>query len=152
MDMNLTREPSGNLNSFRTEAPARTKSTYYYLTDAIGTTRAVVDDQGEKVNAYDYSPRGVTRAMTEKKSPAPPLRGRLPGPDRPLPQRSPVPGPPHGPLHPARPVRPGDQSVPVRLRRPAAPRPWAVRQSASPVPGRLVKPPPVSSNGASADT
>ncbi|MFD9905018.1 RHS repeat-associated core domain-containing protein [Streptomyces sp. NPDC059063] len=66
VDMNFTREPSGNLNSFRTEGPLRTESTYYYLTDAIGTTRAVVDDRGKKVNTYDYSPRGVTRTMTEK--------------------------------------------------------------------------------------
>ncbi|MEV7192679.1 RHS repeat-associated core domain-containing protein [Streptomyces sp. NPDC093510] len=66
VDMNFTREPSGELNSFRTEGTARTQSTYYYLTDAIGTTRAVVDEQGAKANTYDYSPRGVTRTSTEK--------------------------------------------------------------------------------------
>ncbi|MFJ2774403.1 RHS repeat-associated core domain-containing protein [Streptomyces sp. NPDC087300] len=66
--MNFTREPGGNLNSFRTEGPSRTQSTYYYLTDAIGSTRAVVDDQGAKVNSYDYSPRGVTRNINQKVS------------------------------------------------------------------------------------
>lgn len=66
VDMDFTREPNGNLNSFRTESASRSESTYYYLTDAIGTTRAVVDDQGAKVNTYDYSPRGVTRTMSEK--------------------------------------------------------------------------------------
>lgn len=66
VDMDFTHEPNGNLNSFRTEGASRSESTYYYLTDAIGTTRAVVDDQGAKVNTYDYSPRGVTRTMSEK--------------------------------------------------------------------------------------
>ncbi|MDG4858228.1 RHS repeat-associated core domain-containing protein [Streptomyces sp. T-3] len=66
VDMDFTHEPNGNINSFRTETPLRTENTYYYLTDAIGTTRAVVDDQGAKVNTYDYSPRGVTRNMSEK--------------------------------------------------------------------------------------
>ncbi|MFD5698493.1 RHS repeat-associated core domain-containing protein [Streptomyces lasiicapitis] len=66
VDMNFTREPSGNLNSFRTEGPSRSQSTYYYLTDALGSTRVVVDGQGAKVNTYDYSPRGVTRNISEK--------------------------------------------------------------------------------------
>ncbi|WP_308402271.1 RHS repeat-associated core domain-containing protein [Streptomyces sp. AN091965] len=66
VDMNFTREPGGNLNSSRTEGTSRTQSTYYYLTDAIGSTRVVVNDQGAKVNTYDYSPRGVTRNISEK--------------------------------------------------------------------------------------
>ncbi|WP_241266095.1 RHS repeat-associated core domain-containing protein [Streptomyces boncukensis] len=65
-DMTFAREPGGTLNSFRTEqAGLKTESTFYYLTDAIGTTEAVVDDKGEKVNSYYYSPRGVT-VPTEK--------------------------------------------------------------------------------------
>ncbi|RII06862.1 tRNA(Glu)-specific nuclease WapA precursor [Streptomyces sp. YIM 130001] len=65
VDMDFTREPNGQLNSFRTETPTRSESTYYYLTDALGSVKAVVDDQGEKVNTYYYSPRGVT-VPTEK--------------------------------------------------------------------------------------
>ncbi|GAA3143437.1 RHS repeat-associated core domain-containing protein [Streptomyces rectiviolaceus] len=65
VDMDFTHEPNGKINSFRTETPTRSESTYYYLTDALGSTRAVVDDQGAKVNTYYYSPRGVT-TPTEK--------------------------------------------------------------------------------------
>ncbi|MEU9609870.1 RHS repeat-associated core domain-containing protein [Streptomyces sp. NPDC048057] len=66
VDTNFVREPRGKLNSFRTHGPARTVHTYYYLTDAIGSTRAVVNEAGDKVNTYDYSPRGVTRSISEQ--------------------------------------------------------------------------------------
>ncbi|MFI1486421.1 RHS repeat-associated core domain-containing protein [Streptomyces sp. NPDC020747] len=61
VDTNFTREPGGTLNSFRTK-----DATYYYLADAIGTVEAVVNADGEKVNTYSYSPRGVTNATGEK--------------------------------------------------------------------------------------
>ncbi|MFG2497440.1 RHS repeat-associated core domain-containing protein [Streptomyces sp. NPDC048441] len=57
VDTNFTHEADGTLNSFRTQG-----KTYYYLADAIGTTEAVVNADGEKVNSYTYSPRGVTTA------------------------------------------------------------------------------------------
>lgn len=66
VDMNFTREPSGNLHSFRTNKPG-SEGTYYYLTDGLGTVEAVVDSQGEKVNWYYYSPNGITSA-TERVS------------------------------------------------------------------------------------
>ncbi|MFJ2256925.1 RHS repeat-associated core domain-containing protein [Streptomyces sp. NPDC087844] len=55
VDTNFTREAGGNLNSFRTQG-----KTYYYLADSLGTVEAVVNADGEKVNTYTYSPRGVT--------------------------------------------------------------------------------------------
>ncbi|MEU5958728.1 RHS repeat-associated core domain-containing protein [Streptomyces sp. NPDC047525] len=60
VDTNFTREAGGTLNSFRTQ-----DKTYYYLADSLGTIEAVVNADGEKVNTYTYSPRGVTNA-TEK--------------------------------------------------------------------------------------
>ncbi|MFC7305112.1 RHS repeat-associated core domain-containing protein [Streptomyces monticola] len=57
VDTNFTREPGGTLNSFRTK-----NTTYYYLADALGSIEAVVNADGEKVNTYGYSPRGVTSA------------------------------------------------------------------------------------------
>ncbi|MEB8337057.1 RHS repeat-associated core domain-containing protein [Streptomyces endophyticus] len=64
VDTNFTREPGGTLNSFRTK-----DATYYYLADALGTVEAVVNADGEKVNTYSYSPRGVT--STSEKVPQP---------------------------------------------------------------------------------
>ncbi|MFJ2744990.1 RHS repeat-associated core domain-containing protein [Streptomyces sp. NPDC087440] len=39
---------------------------YYYLTDALGSVLALVDETGAKVNEYRYSPRGVDGVFTEK--------------------------------------------------------------------------------------
>ncbi|GAB3006077.1 hypothetical protein GCM10023080_084660 [Streptomyces pseudoechinosporeus] len=64
VDTNLTREPSGNLHSFRTKG-----ETYYYLTDALGTVEAVANSQGEKVNWYYYSPNGITDATEQVSQP-----------------------------------------------------------------------------------
>ncbi|WP_376767086.1 RHS repeat-associated core domain-containing protein [Streptomyces bohaiensis] len=35
---------------------------HYFVTDAIGSVVAVVDEARSQVNAYSYSPRGVTRS------------------------------------------------------------------------------------------
>ncbi len=54
VDMGFNREPGGTLNSMTTGG-----KTYYYLTDAIGSVVALADGDGNKVNTYAYSPRGV---------------------------------------------------------------------------------------------
>ncbi|MEC7054778.1 RHS repeat-associated core domain-containing protein [Streptomyces violaceochromogenes] len=54
VDMGFNREPGGTLNSMTTGG-----KTYYYLTDAIGSVVALADADGNKVNTYAYSPRGV---------------------------------------------------------------------------------------------
>ncbi|MGX1911925.1 RHS repeat-associated core domain-containing protein [Streptomyces phaeochromogenes] len=64
VDMSFTREPSGNLQSFRTKG-----ETYYYLTDALGTVEAVVNSQGKKANWYYYSPNGITDATEQVPQP-----------------------------------------------------------------------------------
>ncbi|MFG2440951.1 RHS repeat-associated core domain-containing protein [Streptomyces sp. NPDC048508] len=38
----------------------RSGKSYYYLTDALGSTVALADGSGTKVASYRYSPRGVT--------------------------------------------------------------------------------------------
>ncbi|MFE3633491.1 RHS repeat-associated core domain-containing protein [Streptomyces sp. NPDC059168] len=53
VDMGFNREPGGTLNSMTTGG--RT----YYLTDAIGSVIGLVDVDGNKVDTYTYSPRGV---------------------------------------------------------------------------------------------
>ncbi|MFH0516305.1 RHS repeat-associated core domain-containing protein [Streptomyces sp. M41] len=64
VDTNFTREAGGTLNSFRTK-----DKTYYYLADSLGTIEAVVNADGEKVNTYTYSPRGVTNANEKVSQP-----------------------------------------------------------------------------------
>ncbi|MER6469747.1 RHS repeat-associated core domain-containing protein [Streptomyces collinus] len=54
VDMGFNREPGGTLNSMTTGG-----KTYYYLTDAIGSVIGLVDVDGNKVDTYTYSPRGV---------------------------------------------------------------------------------------------
>ncbi|MET7595742.1 RHS repeat-associated core domain-containing protein [Streptomyces sp. NPDC005481] len=54
VDMGFNREPGGTLNSMTTGGKA-----YYYLTDAIGSVIALTDEDGNKVDSYTYSPRGV---------------------------------------------------------------------------------------------
>ncbi|MGW0412240.1 RHS repeat-associated core domain-containing protein [Streptomyces collinus] len=54
VDMGFNREPGGTLNSMTTGGKA-----YYYLTDAIGSVIGLVDVDGNKVDTYTYSPRGV---------------------------------------------------------------------------------------------
>ncbi|MFE6132967.1 RHS repeat-associated core domain-containing protein [Streptomyces sp. NPDC056437] len=66
VDMGFNREPGGTLNSMTTGG-----TSYYYLTDAIGSVVAVADESGAKVNAYAYSPRGVQRAGTSEQVPQP---------------------------------------------------------------------------------
>ncbi|WP_446696829.1 RHS repeat-associated core domain-containing protein [Streptomyces lonarensis] len=55
-DTGFVREPGGTLNSF-----TRDGRSHYYITDAIGSVVAVIDEDGDRLNAYSYSPRGVTR-------------------------------------------------------------------------------------------
>ncbi|WP_376741163.1 RHS repeat-associated core domain-containing protein [Streptomyces galbus] len=54
MDKGFNREPGGTLNSMTTGGRS-----YYYLTDAIGSVIGLVDVDGNKVDTYAYSPRGV---------------------------------------------------------------------------------------------
>uniref|UniRef100_UPI00210ED908 RHS repeat-associated core domain-containing protein n=1 Tax=Streptomyces sp. ODS05-4 TaxID=2944939 RepID=UPI00210ED908 len=54
VDMGFNREPGGTLNSMTTGGKS-----YYYLTDALGSVVALADGDGNKVNSYTYSPRGV---------------------------------------------------------------------------------------------
>ncbi|MFQ6147773.1 RHS repeat-associated core domain-containing protein [Streptomyces seoulensis] len=54
VDMGFNREPGGTLNSMTTGG-----TSYYYLTDAIGSVIGLVDVDGNKVDTYTYSPRGV---------------------------------------------------------------------------------------------
>ncbi len=53
-DMGFNREPGGTLNSMTTGG-----KTYFYLTDALGSVAALADIDGNKVDSYTYSPRGV---------------------------------------------------------------------------------------------
>ncbi|OQQ13671.1 Wall-associated protein [Streptomyces sp. M41(2017)] len=53
-DMGFNREPGGTLNSMTTGG-----KTYFYLTDALGSVVALADIDGNKVDSYTYSPRGV---------------------------------------------------------------------------------------------
>ncbi|MFJ3222088.1 RHS repeat-associated core domain-containing protein [Streptomyces sp. NPDC086783] len=43
---------------------------YYYLTDAIGSVIALTDEDGNKVDSYTYSPRGV-RILAQSTEPVP---------------------------------------------------------------------------------
>jgi hypothetical protein len=52
--MGFNREPGGVVNSMRTGGKS-----YYYLTDAVGSVIGLVDVDGNKVDSYAYSPRGV---------------------------------------------------------------------------------------------
>ncbi|WP_434097401.1 RHS repeat-associated core domain-containing protein [Streptomyces massasporeus] len=63
VDMGFNREPGGTLNSMTTGG-----KTYYYLTDAIGSMVALADADGNKVNTYAYSPRGV-RILAQSSEP-----------------------------------------------------------------------------------
>ncbi|MEU8470574.1 RHS repeat-associated core domain-containing protein [Streptomyces sp. NPDC029006] len=53
-DMGFNREPGGTLNSMTTGGRS-----YYYLTDALGSVVGLADVDGNKVDSYTYSPRGV---------------------------------------------------------------------------------------------
>ncbi|MEV5102098.1 RHS repeat-associated core domain-containing protein [Streptomyces massasporeus] len=63
VDMGCNREPGGTLNSMTTGG-----KTYYYVTDAIGSVVALADGDGNKVNTYAYSPRGV-RILAQSSEP-----------------------------------------------------------------------------------
>lgn len=63
VDMGFNREPGGTLNSMTTGGTA-----YYYLTDAIGSVVALTDEDGNKVDSYAYSPRGV-RILAQSSEP-----------------------------------------------------------------------------------
>lgn len=52
--MGFNREPGGTLNSMTTGGKAS-----FYLTDAIGSVIGLADEDGNKVDSYTYSPRGV---------------------------------------------------------------------------------------------
>ncbi|WP_308284117.1 RHS repeat-associated core domain-containing protein [Streptomyces buecherae] len=63
VDMGFNREPGGTLNSMTTGGKS-----YYYLTDAIGSVIGLVDVDGNKVDTYTYSPRGV-RLLAQSSEP-----------------------------------------------------------------------------------
>lgn len=63
VDMGFNREPGGTLNSMTTGGKS-----YYYLTDAIGSVIGLVDVDGNKVDTYTYSPRGV-RILAQSSEP-----------------------------------------------------------------------------------
>ncbi|MFI5875114.1 RHS repeat-associated core domain-containing protein [Streptomyces sp. NPDC051445] len=63
IDMGFNREPGGTLNSMTTGGKS-----YYYLTDAIGSVIGLVDVDGNKVDTYTYSPRGV-RILAQSSEP-----------------------------------------------------------------------------------
>ena len=67
-DTGFVREAPGTLNSM-----TRAGKSYYYLTDALGSTVAMVDETGKKTASYYYSPRGVT-VPTETKGAEQPYR------------------------------------------------------------------------------
>lgn len=62
-DMGFNREPGGTLNSMTTGG-----KTYFYLTDALGSVVALADTDGNKVDSYTYSPRGV-RILAQSSEP-----------------------------------------------------------------------------------
>ncbi|THA26538.1 hypothetical protein E4198_19305 [Streptomyces sp. RKND-216] len=62
----FVREPAGTLNSM-----TRGGESYYYLTDALGSVVALTDESGNKVNSYDYKPRGSLRAGSSEEVPQP---------------------------------------------------------------------------------
>ncbi|MER6290677.1 RHS repeat-associated core domain-containing protein [Streptomyces sviceus] len=63
VDMGFNREPGGTLNSMTTGG-----KTYFYLTDAIGSVVGLADEDGNKVDTYTYSPRGV-RILAQSSEP-----------------------------------------------------------------------------------
>lgn len=63
VDMGFNREPGGTLNSMTTGG-----KTYFYLTDAIGSVIGLADEDGNKVDSYAYSPRGV-RILAQSSEP-----------------------------------------------------------------------------------
>ncbi|WP_285737167.1 RHS repeat-associated core domain-containing protein [Kitasatospora phosalacinea] len=56
----MIREPSGTLTGM-----TRGGATYHYLTDAQGSVTTVVDNAGQQVDAYTYTPYGTARSTTE---------------------------------------------------------------------------------------
>ncbi len=56
VDTGFVREPGGTLDSFTREGEA-----HCFVTDAIGSVVAVIDEDGDRLNAYSYSPRSVPR-------------------------------------------------------------------------------------------
>ncbi|MFD8295733.1 RHS repeat-associated core domain-containing protein [Streptomyces bauhiniae] len=62
-DMGFNREPGGTLNSMTTGGKS-----YYYLTDALGSVIGLADIDGNKVDSYTYSPRGV-RILAQSSEP-----------------------------------------------------------------------------------
>ncbi|WP_327187300.1 RHS repeat-associated core domain-containing protein [Streptomyces sp. NBC_01334] len=69
VDMGFNREPGGTLNSMTTGGKA-----YFYLTDAIGSVIGLADEDGNKVDSYTYSPRGVRILAQSSESVAQPYR------------------------------------------------------------------------------
>ncbi|MFH9011583.1 RHS repeat-associated core domain-containing protein [Streptomyces sp. NPDC017943] len=65
-DTEFIREPGGTLNSLTTGG-----KNYYYLTDALGSVTALVDESGKQVNTYRYTPTGIGRAGTTETVPQP---------------------------------------------------------------------------------
>lgn len=121
----FNREPGGTLNSMTTGG-----TSYYYLTDALGSVVAHTDESGTKVSSCGYSPRGVQRGTTSEQLTQPSrFAGGYQDPRGPLPLRRPLLRPQHRPLHQPRPVRPGGEPLPLRRRRPRHPhRPTAHAQ------------------------
>ncbi|MET9115603.1 RHS repeat-associated core domain-containing protein [Streptomyces longwoodensis] len=65
-DSEYVREPGGTLNSVSTGG-----TSYYYLTDALGSVTALVDESGKQVDTYAYTPSGLPRAGTTETVPQP---------------------------------------------------------------------------------
>jgi RHS repeat-associated protein len=64
-NISWVRQPDGTPAAMRVTTAAGTRS-YYYLTDNLGSTRALVDDTGTIINSYTYDPYGIARTTTEQ--------------------------------------------------------------------------------------
>ncbi|MFF0026605.1 RHS repeat-associated core domain-containing protein [Streptomyces sp. NPDC005496] len=65
-DTEFIREPNGTLNSLSTGGRS-----HFYLTDALGSVIALVDDSGKRENTYAYTPTGLPRTGTTESVPQP---------------------------------------------------------------------------------
>ncbi|MEV1046469.1 RHS repeat-associated core domain-containing protein [Streptomyces sp. NPDC049916] len=61
-DTEFVREPGGTLNSVTTGGRS-----HYYLSDAIGSVIGLVDETGNMVNTYAYTPQGESREGTAER-------------------------------------------------------------------------------------
>ncbi|GAA5063685.1 hypothetical protein GCM10023336_43170 [Streptomyces similanensis] len=96
---------------------------YYYLADAIVSVIGLVDVDGNKVDTYTYSPRGVRLLAQSNEPVAQPYRfaGNYQDPTGLYPPPKPLLRRQHRPLHPARSLRPGEEPLSLCRRRPRQP-------------------------------